>query len=333
LKTYKRIYPQIVSWANVQAAWLDARKGKRRRPDVAEYELAAEDRVRRLALRLQRGQWEPGPYRVHIRREPKPRLIAVAPFESRVVHHAIHRVLAPLLGRRFVAESYACLPGKGTHRAVLAFQQLTRAHAWVARLDVRRYFLEIQWDILLKVLRRSIGDERALALLSKVIESGAGLYAAPEVLSALGMSAAYTPQPRKGLPIGNLTSQLFANLYLDGLDHFCKRQLKVPGYLRYMDDIALFGDQRGEVRQWVRQVRQWLAEERGLEVHPCDALSTRQDFRYLGYVVSRSERRIAGRTVRRLVAKVRARLRAGMPTWQSEALQVEVGATVKSWLL
>ena len=307
LRTYRNLHAKVISHANIRAAFLEACRGKRRRPDVAAFAMEQEVRLARLARALETGSWRPGGYRLFAIREPKPRLIAAAPFPDRIVHHAVHRVLAPLLCRRFMPESFACLPGRGSHRAVLSFQQGLRRHAWLVRLDMKRYFLEIRWEILLSIIGRSVRDSELLALLEIILCSGAGLYQQPRVLESLGLARAYNPEPRKGLPIGNLTSQIFANVYLDGLDHFARRQLKVPHYIRYMDDVVIFGERRGQVREWAEACTCWLAERRRLETHRDRQrpLRTPQTFRFLGHVVSRDERRITQRTVRRMLGKVR----------------------------
>ena len=197
-----------------------------------------EDHLARLGAQLRVDQWRPGGYRTILIAEPKCRLIAAAPFRDRVVHHAAHRVIAPVLLADQMPQSYACLEGRGSHRAVLAFRAALHRHPYCARVDVRRYFLEVQWDRLLSLVRRRIRDRRVMALLGRILESGAGLYDDSRVLQTLGLRDTYHPEPRKGLPIGNLTSQLFANVFLSGVDHFAKRVLSVPAYIRYMDDMS-----------------------------------------------------------------------------------------------
>ncbi len=210
-------------------------------------------------------------------------------------------------------ESFACLPGRGTHRAVLAFQEAVRRYRWLVRLDVRRFFLEIEWDILLSVLDRAFDDPPLRRLVVTVLESARNLYADHRLLSQLGLAEVYTPRPGKGLPIGSLTSQLFANTFLDGIDHHIKRTLKVRGYVRYMDDLALFGDRRGELRAQATEAAAWLAAHRRLELREKGAgpMSTRGSFTFLGYTVSRSERRVARRTVQRMRGRLKATVRAG----------------------
>jgi hypothetical protein len=332
MRTVTRLHPRIVAPGNVAEAYREAARGKRRRPDVAAFALRAEEALADLQRELAEDRWRPRGYSVHVVREPKARLIAAAPFRDRVVHHAVHRVLAPCLIRRFTADTFACLPDRGTHRAVLRFRGELRRNAWLARLDVQRYFLEIDWDILLAVVGRTVRDRPLLGLLERILGSGAGLYTDPAVLAALGVSGRYVPAPRKGLPIGALTSQLFANVYLDGLDHFAKRELKVPGYLRYMDDVVLFGRTAVEVRAAAAACAAWLREARALAVHPgCGrAIPAAQTHRFLGHVVSRQGCRVHGRTVRRLVARTMAGVRAAEDARALVELEARLHAEVRS---
>lgn len=313
MRTSSGLFRDVVAPQNVRAAYAEARKGKRRRPDVAAFAIQEEVLVDRLGRALAHQRWRPGRYRLIVIREPKVRLIAAAPFRDRIVHHAIHRVLAPELTRRFIHDNYACLPGRGTHRAVLRFQHGLRRHPWVVRLDMQRYFLEIDWDVLLGIVGRQVRDGQMMGLLETVLRSGSGIYSDPELLEVLGLAGVYQPHPRKGLPIGNLTSQLFANVHLDGLDHFAKRELKVPLYIRYMDDVVLFGPDRRAVARWARACIGWLAERRRLQVHPerTAPQDTRQTFRFLGHVVSRTRRRVQARTIHRMLTRVRDAARGG----------------------
>lgn len=322
MKTFRGLWPRVVDPENVWAAYRDARKGKRRRSDVAAFMVHEETRVSALQHRLAAGRWKPGGYRTFVISVPKRRLIAAAPFEDRIVHHAVHRVLAPTLLRRFVRDTYACLEGRGTHRAILAFQAGLRRYRWVSRLDVRRYFLEIRWPRLMDVLSRTVNDRRMLGLVWKILESGRGLYADSHVLERLALRGRYQPEPEKGLPIGNLTSQLFANAYLDALDHFVKRTLKVPTYVRYLDDLAIFGNRAGALEAWAEEMRAWCREERGLELRTKGEVvqSTRGRFTYLGCTVDRTHRRPSGATLRRMRARVRCQVRGGVREDDVEAI-------------
>ncbi|MBI4878644.1 MAG: group II intron reverse transcriptase domain-containing protein [Planctomycetes bacterium] len=330
MRTCRNLFERVIATDNLFAAWSDARRGKRRRPDVARFELDAESRLLDLRRLLLSGEWRPGRYRTHVLREPKKRLIAAAPFADRVVHHAIHRVIEPPLTRRFLPGTFACRPGFGTHRGVLAFRGGLLRHRFVARLDIRRYFLEVDHRVLLAVLGRTIRDRRMMELLARILSSGAALYSDPRVLDALGVGAVYRPSPAKGLPIGNLTSQLFANLYLDGLDHFVKRERKVAGYCRYMDDVVLFGDRKGELRDHLDACVDWLTRERRLEAHRLVVTRTEGEHRFLGHVVSRAGIRPRARTVKRLVRRAREKGRLAGSERRRDEWERELVANVRA---
>jgi hypothetical protein len=242
-----------------------------------------------LQRELASQRYRPRGYRLMLIQEPKRRLIAAAQVRDRVVHHALHRVLAPLLDPGLIATTFACLQGRGSHRAVLSFQQGLRRYPFVLVLDIRHYFLSIDQQILMAVMARSIKDCPLLDLLHTIAVSGDGLYRHPGVPDTLGLGPDF-PAPGVGLPIGNLTSQWWGNHYLSGLDHFIKRDLKLPHYLRYMDDLALFAASRGELNRARERVARWLWAQRRLRLkHPGAApRATGGRFTYLGQRVSRA---------------------------------------------
>ncbi len=282
------LFDEIASTINLWRAWREYRRGKRSRPSVLAFEPEADREVIRLHYALERGAYRPGSYRLMLVREPKVRLIAAAPVRDRVVHHAIYRVLAPRLDRRLIDHTYACLPGRGSHRAALRFLRALREHRFALLLDIRHYFLSIDQRILLDVMERYIKDQRLLALLGIIARSGEGLYRRPEVAKTLGLPRGFPPAGC-GLPIGNLTSQWWGNHYLSGLDHYVKRELKIPHYQRYLDDFTLFADERSTLEDARRSVIAWLAEERHLRLkHPgAPVRPTTGRFTYLGLRVSR----------------------------------------------
>ena len=191
------IWEQVVSLDNLYTAYCKARKGKRRRPDVARFSLD-------LQQELITGVYTPGAYRQFTVYERKPRLISVAPFRDRVVHHAVMHVLEPLLDPRFIPDTYACRKGKGVHRAVERYQQFAREYAYVLKLDIRRYFPSIDRTILIEQLVRRIKDKSLLDLLQKIIDNG------PETGGPVqffpGDDLVSVSERPRGLPIGNLTS-------------------------------------------------------------------------------------------------------------------------------
>ncbi len=303
-----QLFDTTVSTVNLWRGWRTFCRGKRSRPSVRAFEVEADRHLIHLHRELAGGTYEPQGYRLLLLRAPKRRLIAAAPVRDRVVHHAVHRQLAPRLDPRLIATTYACLPGRGSHRAVLAFLAALRSHRFALCLDVRHYFLTIDRRILMDLMRRSLKDARLLRLLRTIMESGARLYQQPEVMEYLGLPPGFPP-PGSGLPIGNLTSQWWGNHYLSGLDHFVKRDLRVPHYQRYMDDLTLFADSRPQLAEAREAVAHWLWQKRRLRLkHPSsEPRSTRRRFTYLGFRVSRaglSPTRDLLRRLQRRVAQV-----------------------------
>jgi hypothetical protein len=282
------LFDELTSAANLLAAFREFRRGKRSRPAVRAFAFDAVRRLVRLGRDLVHGAYEPGPHRCFVLREPKRRLISVAAVRDRVVHHALHRVLAPRLDPGLSDHCFACLPGRGVQRAVLRFQRALRAHRFVLLLDVRAYFPSIVPDIVLGLMARRIKDARVLGLCATILEAGRGHYDPPERRALLGLDASWPP-PGRGLPIGNLTSQWWGNHYLAELDHLLVRTLRLPHAQRYMDDIAMFADDEGALLAARDVVGGWLLRERSLRLKQPGRLPipTGQAVRYLGRRVSR----------------------------------------------
>ena len=188
--------------------------------------------------------YRPCAYRVFTICEPKKRKICCAEFYDRVVHHAIINILGPILERRFIYDTYACREGKGTHAALKKSQQLVRKYKYYLKCDIKKCFESIDHCVLKALLRKVIKDKKVLQLLDKII-----IHQPP-----------YT-QVGKGLPIGNLTSQHFANIYLGELDFFIKHQLRCQGYVRYMDDFILFSNNKAELICHLKKIRYFLSNE------------------------------------------------------------------------
>lgn len=207
-------------------------------------------------------------------------------------------------------EDFACRPGFGTHRAVLALRGAMRRHRFAVHLDVRAFFPSVDLDILRRLLTARIDDPALMAVLDLVFECGRSVYTDPEVRRFARLTDDWPP-PGRGLPIGASTSQLLAtHVYLMALDHHIKRVLKVPSYVRYGDDICCFGDRRADLRAWRAAIGQWLWDERGLRLkHPeARILSCAGHLDALGHRVQRTGVEPLGRARRRLVARVPAAL-------------------------
>ena len=264
----------------------------------------------RLEHELLSGTWRPGRYVEIAIRDPKPRMVSAAPFRDRVVHHALCAVIEPPFERGFVFDSYANRRGRGTHRAVARYERFRSRHRHVLRCDLYRYFPAIDHAILKADVRRRVRCAPTLALVDAVID---GSNPQEPVNRYYPGDDLFTPfERRRGLPIGNLTSQLFANVHLDGFDHFVKEVLRARGYLRYVDDFALFHDDPAVLEEWRGRIGAYLARRR-LSLHPRKTYvaATAEPTTFLGYVLlPDGRRRLPEDNVRRFRGRLRG-MRAG----------------------
>lgn len=306
MKRLDGLWPQVVAFDNLWRAWRKARRGKSRTAGTVAFELELESSLLALRRELETGDYQPGAYRLFTIYERKPRLIAAAPFRDRVVHHALMNVIEPPLDRRFIHDSYACRRGKGVHAAVDRYQGWARRYPYALKLDVQQYFPSIDHAILKATLRRHLRDERTLALLERIIDGGPDL--APAKPTYFHGDELFTPLERRcGIPIGNLTSQFFANLYLNELDHSIKEVLRAPAYLRYVDDMVLLADDKQQLWVW----RDWIAErlaEIRLRLHPAKAKvsQAKEGLDVLGYCMFPERRRLRNENGLRFRRRLRA---------------------------
>lgn len=253
---HEGIFEQIISLENLFIAWQEFCKGKRNKSDVQVFELHLEDNIFSLHSDLIQGKYKCGFYQRFNINDPKPRIIHKAPVRDRLLHHAIHRVLYPIYDKTFVFDSYSCRKDKGAHKAFARLVQMARkisktytASCWALKCDIKKFFDSIDHQILIKLLRKRIEDCKLLNLLRQIIES-------------------FYVTPGKGLPLGNLTSQLLVNIYLDPLDKFIRHKLKARYYLRYADDILLLGPRRKQLLNYQRAIGCFLNDKLKLELHP-----------------------------------------------------------------
>lgn len=237
------VFGNVAAFDNLLGAARRALRGKRDRAAVAAFYFGLESELLSLERDLNAGTYQPRPYRSFMVYEPKPRRICAADIRDRVVHHAICRILDPVFESFSISDSYACRKGKGTHRAIARAQQLSRQYRYFLKLDVEKFFDRVDHGCLKRLLRRKFKDARLLRLLDQIID-----HPLPDGV------------PGKGLPIGNLTSQYFANFYLGHLDHRIKNDLRVAGYVRYMDDMLLFGDEKADLHRHGRAICNFLKE-------------------------------------------------------------------------
>jgi retron-type reverse transcriptase len=285
------LFEHIVAFGNLLAAERPAARGKRDREAVARFEFHLERELIQLQQELIEGRYRPGAFYTFEVRDPKPRAICAAPFRDRVVHHAVCDVLEPVLERSAIFDSYACRVGKGTHAAIARAQQLARRHAFFLKCDVRRFFACVDHGVLAAQLARRFCEAPLHQLLGQIIAHGPP--GAP---------------PGTGLPIGNLTSQHFANLYLGELDHLLKERLRVKGYLRYMDDLLLFAPDKPTLHLWLAEIRGFLAERLHLALKDEATLvaPVTEGLPFLGFRIYPRTIRLNQRTRRRFRHQVRA---------------------------
>ena len=327
-KLHDGLFEGIANFQALRAAAKRAVLGKRRKPGAAAFYANLEREILRLERELQDGTYRPGRYVEILVRDPKERLVSAAPFRDRVVHHALCAVVCPISEAGFIANSYANRAGKGTHRAIAAYEHYRDRHAHVLRCDIFRYFPSIDHEILKAEFRRRIACNKTLWLMDRIVD---GSNAQEPVHLHFPGDTLFTPfERRRGLPIGNLTSQFFANLYLDRFDHFVTEVLRAP-YVRYVDDFALFHDDPAVLSEWRARIARFL-EGRRLKLHPRKTvvLSTAQPAVFLGFALDAGgPRRLPEANVRRF----RNRLRGLRDRWRAGSVQQgAVDSRVRAWI-
>jgi RNA-directed DNA polymerase len=304
MKRFNGLWDSIVAWPNLLTAARKARRGKRGRPCVQRFEFDQEAQILQLHRELQGGSYRPGAFRTHRIRIPKPRLISAAPYRDRVVHHALMNVLEPILDRHFHPHSYACRAGKGTHAASDRLQRLMGRHRYALQCDVRKFFPSIDHEILKSLFRRLVKDRQTLALMDLIIDSS---NAQEPVMEWFDGDDLWTPASRRrGLPIGNLTSQWFANWMLTPLDYFVTRELGVGAYVRYCDDFVLLHDAPEVLKEAAGKIRRFLASRR-LRLHEgkLSVRPTRGGLTFVGFRTWATHRMLRKENVRRFRRRVR----------------------------
>jgi RNA-directed DNA polymerase len=236
-----KLYKQIADFGNLLSAAKKAMRGKKQTTAVCEFRYDLESELLRIKSELESGSYQPGPYHFFQIQDPKKRRICVAPFRDRVLHHAICNFLEPVLERSMNKSSFACRKEKGSLAALQHAQNLCKTHSYFLKCDISKYFDSVDHEILKTRLGRRVVDHRLMSLLARIIDT----------------NLPYCDQG-KGIPIGNLTSQHFANFYLTPLDHFITRTLQIKAYCRYMDDFLLFSDEKSGLKEAEKEIRCFL---------------------------------------------------------------------------
>ena len=265
MKRAKSLFNQIISYENVRLAWLKARRHKTSKNVVKNFSKNVNKNLLIVQKNLKSKPSILSSYSQFTIYEPKERLISVVPFIDRVMHHAIMNVLEPVFEKQFIYHTYACRKGKGSHKAIkYAFSKAKNCEFFL-KLDVKKYFDNIDHQILKQKLSRIIKDKECLDLLFDIIDSFS---------------------TEKGLPIGNLTSQFFANLYLSELDHFVLEKLKPSGYCRYMDDFLLFCNSKTELLKMYSKIESFCYEKLLLNLKPFIFGKCKDGIAFLGYKIT-----------------------------------------------
>lgn len=330
MKTYKNLFPQLCSFENLYAAYLAAKKGKSGKAPVADFMRAREEELFALQDELQSKTYTPGAYHSFYVHDPKKRLISAAPFRDRVIHHALCRVIEPIYESRFIDDSYANRVGKGTHSALDRTQQFARRYPYVLQCDVRQFFPSIDHEVLYKILSHHIADKDVLWLAGRILQSGRGILSEEYETTYFAGDDLFSANRPRGLPIGNLTSQFWANVYLNELDQFIKRELKCKSYIRYVDDFLLFGEDKKSLHEWRSKVIQKLAELR-LTLHEgaAQVFPTKTGIPFLGFRVYPEFRRLKARRSLHFRHKLKYLVKQIQNDW---SLFPKLSASVQGWV-
>jgi retron-type reverse transcriptase len=255
--TFNHSYNDIISVENLLLAWKEFKKGKKSRIDVQIFERNLMSNILSLHHELANKTYKHGTYFAFNISDPKPRNIHKASVRDRLLHHTVYRVLYPFFDKTFIVDSYSCRVNKGTHRALRRFEyfarKISKNHTktcWVLKCDIRKFFASIDQKILLDILDGYVSDKDIVWLLTTVIQSF------------------YSTESGKGLPLGNLTSQLFVNIYMNEFDQFVKHRLKAKYYIRYADDFVILSTDRNEVEIFRQKASDFLTERLKLSLHP-----------------------------------------------------------------
>lgn len=304
MKTFNNLYGLIISPASLLLSWDRFKKGKRKKKDVALFEYHLEQNLLELHRDLKDKTYRHKPYFGFYISDPKVRHIHKATVRDRVVHHALFKLLNPLFEPTFIHDSFSCRIGKGNHVGMKRLEVMTRKVSknytrpcYVLKCDIKKFFDSVDHEILLELLFRKITDLDVRWLLR-------------EIVASFSMSESLFEQ--KGLPIGNLTSQLFANVYMNEFDQFMKRKMKLRYYARYTDDFVIVADSSEYLQTLLPDIKQFLDIQLQLQLHP-DKVSIRtlkSGIDFLGYVIRPHHRLVRTKTRRRMERKFAEKVRA-----------------------
>ncbi len=299
MKIYNKVFERIVSLDNLFSAWNSFRSDKGNKPDVLRFEWQLEPNIFQLHRDLRAKRYCHGSYTSFFIHDPKQRHIHKATVRDRIVHHAVYNILTPIFEPTFIAHSFSCRENKGTHKGVAAVEAMIRSVSrngtcpcFALKSDIQRFFFRIDHALLLTILERRLQDEDVMWLLREII----GSFSIDDTGSL----------ERKGLPIGNLTSQLFANVYLNEFDQFMKHVLLVKHYVRYTDDFLVIASDPDYLNGLLPSIRLFLHQRLALQLHPLKTTirKTSQGVDFLGYVIFPHHQLVRTKTRQRMFRKL-----------------------------
>ncbi|MEK7626549.1 MAG: reverse transcriptase/maturase family protein [Patescibacteria group bacterium] len=298
MRIYKNIFERIISPENLFSAWDSFKSDKRSKPDVLRFEWNLERNIFQLHRDLKNKTYKHSPYEGFYIKDPKQRHIHKATVRDRILHHAVFSVVNPIFEPTFIPTSFSCRVGYGTHKGVEILEKIMREASrnntrscFVLKCDIRKFFDSVNHEILLSIIKKRIKDVDVAWLLESIVRS-------------------YESAPSRGIPIGNLTSQLFANVYMNELDQFVKHRLKVKHYVRYTDDFTLVSENPEELKKLLSPISEFLENELALKLHSNKSIlrSVCQGVDFLGYVIFPEYRLIRSKTKHRMFKKLEKRM-------------------------
>jgi len=300
MKVFTHDNSSLISVENLFQAWDEFKKGKRKRRDVQIFERHLEYSLFNLQQKLANKTWQHGVYSEFYVNDPKRRHIHKANVNDRIIHHLLHKYLDKIFDKTFISDSYSCRLGKGTHRAVLRLEKFARSasknysrNCWSLKLDIKKFFDTVDHGVLLSLVSKRVKGKDIFWLIKKVTDS---------FHSNQGFS--------KGIPLGNLTSQIFANIYLNELDQFVKTRLKAKYYLRYADDFIILDSDIELLYSLISPIKKFLKESLKLELHPNKVILRKLSWGidFTGYIVLPHYRLLRTKTKRRIFKKLKSKI-------------------------
>lgn len=293
-------YDNLISIENLFQAWEEFKKGKLKKKDVQEFHRNLEDHLFELHRKLKNKTYRRGSYQDFYVNDPKRRHIHKANVSDRIVHHLLYKYLYEIFDKTFIYDSYSCRLNKGTHKAVKRLTKFTRkvsknytGDCWALKCDIKKFFASVDHKILKNLIERKIKDKNIPWLIGEVIDS-------------------FKPgvKPLKGIPLGNLTSQIFANIYMNELDQFVKQELKVKYYLRYADDFIILDSDKEDLHRYTSILAMFLKGNLNLELHPKKIILRKLNWGidFLGYIILPHYILPRTKTKRRILKKIKEKI-------------------------